>query len=890
MKFTYRLKNTKEENENLKLPKGLSYYKDSDFSTKLRARFMYYLCFSVIIALIFLVFNTSYLHLNSKEFHGIFYPVIILEMLLILVLGICIFILKKGHYNIVKHIFISSSMLCVWAVMWVSIGNPLVRLDTVVYILAVFNLSSLFFVKHKRVYLLYIIINVIVLFVFVFFVKEDLSLTSSTVIDYLADTTVAFLFTGIVGYNIIAINKRSFEKVETDNKQLKKTEEALRQSELFRHRVFDSSNIPIVVMESKSYKYIDINKAALKIYGFSSREESLGKTPLDVSAPTQYDGSPSFKKAAFYIEKALKEGEVTFEWLHRRPDGELWDAKVQLLSFRSEEKILLQFSLIDITEQKKVEKELQKSELKYSTIFENAQVGIYQTTPEGEILQANPALIDMLGFDSFDEISKYNINIDNSYVNSTRKNFIKLIEEQGFVKDFESEWKTKGDETIIIKENSRVVRNLEGKTLYYEGFVENVTKRKLAEKALKESQNLFQTLAQVSPVGIFRTRTDGYTTYVNPKWMELSGLSFEEALGDGWLKAVHPDDREFQYNNWELHLKKSETSTAEYRFLKPDGSVVWVLGRAEPELVDNKICGYVGTITDITEVKKIENELKKHRDNLEILVKERTEELETTNEELIATNEEILKQREELETVLIDLKKAQNQLVHAEKMASLGILASGVAHEINNPLNFIRGGVFGIQDYIEDNLKNHLDELQTFIDIVNEGVDRATNIITSLNHYSRTNDLKKSICDMHKIIDNCLVILQNKIKYKIEIKKDYSDLPHSLLANEGRMHQVILNVLTNAVQSIENKGSISIKTLNVDDTLQILISDTGCGISNENISKIFDPFFTTKEVGAGTGLGLSITHNIIEEHNGTINVDSILGQGTTIKIVLPLNN
>jgi len=680
-----------------------------------------------------------------------------------------------------------------------------------------------------------------------------------------------------------------YEGFVEDITKLKTRKKSLTKNENIGQRIFDSSVIPIVVMDPDSYEYLELNEAAVAVYGFSSREEALGKTPLDVSTERQYDGTLSFEMATYYINKALKHGSVKFEWLHQKPDGEFWDAEVHLLSFQSSERPLIQFSLIDITE------------------------------------------------------------------------------------------------------------------------------RKLAEKELRESQQLFQTLAHSSPVGIFRTRADGYTTYVNPKWTELSGLSFDEAIGDGWLKAVLREDKKTLRKNWEEHSSKGKESTAKYRFLRPDGNIIWVLGNAVPEIVEDKIIGYVGTITDITELKTaekilkeseeryrtiieafpdvimitdleknivfandasleitgitpedyqnpnrkarihpddssmiqetisnllksdeihsdlIENrfidawgkihwfsgiisklelnnnillqtitrditekkvaemELEEYRDKLEFLVKKRTEELAATNEELTSTNEELLTQREELENALKNLKKAQNQLFQADKMASLGIMASGVAHEINNPLNFIKAGAFGITQYFENNLKEHWPKVSALINGMNTGIDRTANIVTSLNHYSRQNDSKTNNCNIHSIIDNCLLILQNQIKDRILVVKNYTNKTYTLMGNEGKLHQAILNVLSNSVQAVPNKGKIKITTKLLKKSIKIIITDTGKGIKSKDLDKIFDPFFTTKEVGKGTGLGLSITYNIIEEHRGKIEIDSVLEKGTEVNIELPIN-
>jgi len=242
----------------------------------------------------------------------------------------------------------------------------------------------------------------------------------------------------------------------------------------------------------------------------------------------------------------------------------------------------------------------------------------------------------------------------------------------------------------------------------------------------------------------------------------------------------------------------------------------------------------------------------------------------------------------ELNETNVKLRETQQYLIHSEKMASLGVLSAGVAHEINNPLNFINGGINGIESYFESNLREHSEGVSPFIKAINTGVKRAADIVSSLSHYSRNEDLVLLNCDINSIIDNCLVMLQNEYKNKVEIIKNYTNLKYQIKAGEGKLHQAILNVISNSIHSIEKSGSIKITTDINENKIIILIEDTGCGISSENLKKIFDPFFTTKETGKGTGLGLSIAYNIIQEHSGTINYESELGKGTKAIIKLPI--
>jgi len=290
---------------------------------------------------------------------------------------------------------------------------------------------------------------------------------------------------------------------------------------------------------------------------------------------------------------------------------------------------------------------------------------------------------------------------------------------------------------------------------------------------------------------------------------------------------------------------------------------------------------------------------------------------------------------DELEDVNKNLqKKVEEQtalLVQSEKMASIGILAAGVAHEINNPIAFVNGNLSAIKKYcvrvesllqkykeIEaclsrgaaDKVRPLLEEIKDFKekkridfilgDIVGlaeeslEGTERVRRIVNDLRTFSRMDEAELKHIDLNESIDTTLNIIWNELKYKAEIVKDYADLPE-VKCFPQKVSQVFMNILMNAVQAIEEEGTIKIVTRHVkegrrteDARVEIKISDTGHGIPKDDISKIFDPFFTTKPVGEGTGLGLSVTYDIVKAHGGTIIVESEEGKGTTFTICLPL--
>ncbi len=309
-----------------------------------------------------------------------------------------------------------------------------------------------------------------------------------------------------------------------------------------------------------------------------------------------------------------------------------------------------------------------------------------------------------------------------------------------------------------------------------------------------------------------------------------------------------------------------------------------------PIYKNSEISGVSMFVEDITELKSYQKELEKHTKHLEKLVHDRTLELEATNEEVLATNDELMLQREELEKTIQNLTSTQEQLIHAEKMASLGLLAAGVAHEINNPLNFIKGGIDGINTFIDEKKITRSTDVNFFIHAIEEGVRRASSIVSSLNHFTREDKHFSDNILLQNLIKNCLVILENQSKHKATIIQNYSEERIYIVGNEGKLHQAILNIISNAVQALNENGEINIDVKQSNADTSIKITDNGVGISRENLKKIKDPFFTTKDPGKGTGLGLSITQKIIEEHSGELFITSELGVGTSVVIRLPKIN
>ncbi len=270
--------------------------------------------------------------------------------------------------------------------------------------------------------------------------------------------------------------------------------------------------------------------------------------------------------------------------------------------------------------------------------------------------------------------------------------------------------------------------------------------------------------------------------------------------------------------------------------------------------------------------------------------------------------------------VNIGRKRAEEVLRQSEKMASLGRLVGGIAHEINNPINFIISGINSLKDRFDNivllldkynelegncpidlsqflyeiaSLKGKIsyhetmEDVQTLLSTITEGSDRTTSIIRDLKEYSRSRNKEIIQIDINEYIESTLNLLYNQFKGRIEIKKEYCS-DSKIECHPGQVNQVLMNILVNAIQAIEDRGTIKIRTEKEKNNLDISILDTGKGIPQEVISTVFEPFFTTRGVGGGTGLGLSISYEIIQNHHGDIDIESEPGKGTIVQIKLPV--
>jgi len=290
--------------------------------------------------------------------------------------------------------------------------------------------------------------------------------------------------------------------------------------------------------------------------------------------------------------------------------------------------------------------------------------------------------------------------------------------------------------------------------------------------------------------------------------------------------------------------------------------------------------------------------------------------LKRVNEELQTVNTALLAEKARQEELIRKLAEAHSQLLQSEKMASIGQLAAGVAHEINNPIGFVNSNLGTLQHYMVDlfktlsayeqsegemstetrgvltKLKQQMDLTYLRDDTNNllsesiEGLQRVKRIVQDLKDFSHVDETGKQYANLEQGLDSTLNVVWNELKYKAEVVKEYGGIPE-IECIPSQLNQVFMNLLTNAAQAIEAHGKITLRTGHNGENVWVEVEDTGKGIQPEHLDRIFEPFFTTKPVGTGTGLGLSLSYGIVQQHGGRIEVSSEVGKGSVFRVVLP---
>lgn len=516
---------------------------------------------------------------------------------------------------------------------------------------------------------------------------------------------------------------------------------------------------------------------------------------------------------------------------------------------------------IDITERKRAE---EKREL-YHRIFLASSDGIGITDPEGHLLECNPAQQRFYGYSERDVLGKK----PTAFINPADGEAVeRCIETEG---SFRGEVRARDDDGTerFIDLSIFPIRNDRGALIHFVGIGRDVTEAKKDQEALRVSEERFRRLVENANEIIYSLDANGRFTYLSPKFEKVTGFRDEDYLGRPLEDLLHEDDAA-RARQWFIDgIESGEKSVGnEWRAHDKRGNLRWFVSNSSmiPDDEGN-VQEVIGVAHDITKIKTL------------------VEDLEEANRNIKAT---------------------QAQLVQSEKMASLGKLVAGIAHEINTPIGSVgsmHDTLMKATDRLCELVRSECQEdspkypkMESLIQVIGEanrvikmGTDRVVTIVRRLRAFARLDEAELVESDIHEGLEDTLTLVHHEIKYDIVLHRNYGkDVPR-IYCFMARLNQIFVNLLINAKQAIQGKGEITIATTHENDKVMIRFTDTGTGIPKESLDKIFDPGFTTKGVGVGTGLGLSIVYQIIQEHHGEIMVESEVEKGTTFTIILPTN-
>jgi PAS domain S-box-containing protein len=515
----------------------------------------------------------------------------------------------------------------------------------------------------------------------------------------------------------------------------------------------------------------------------------------------------------------------------------------------------------DVTHRKEMDDALRDSEEKYRAIFENAMEGIFQTTPEGRLLSANPALAHICGYDSPQDIIDHLVDLDTQlYVDPEDRTIFKdILRKHGFVERFEARLYRKVGSKVWVSMNAQSVKDASGKVIF-EGTLEDITMRKESEEELRTAHQRLFDIIEFLPDATFVIDDQKKVVAWNLACEQLTGIKKQAILGKGDYEYAVPFYGEKRRLLIDHVTDDSDEPQQGYQSIRRDGRHLYaenftpvlhngkgaiLSGKASP-LFDRtgKVVGAIEILRDITEVKSLESHLRQ-----------------------------------------------------AQKMESVGRLAGGVAHDFNNILTTLIGYASLMQMKMDS---SH--PLRAYVGQIISAADKATDLVRGLLAFSRQQPILLVPVDVSDAIKATKDLLKRLLTEDIELRTSLAKDNTVVMADKSQIDQILFNLVTNARDAMPQGGNLVIETgaAHIDSSfitahgfgdpgryVTISVSDTGTGMDKATQEKIFDPFFTTKEVGKGTGLGLATVYGIVKQHNGYITVYSEQNKGTTFHIYLP---
>jgi len=621
-----------------------------------------------------------------------------------------------------------------------------------------------------------------------------------------------------------------------DITERKRMEREIREATKRFEKIAEMGEDGIIVFDEDS-RIEFANQMAYEIMGLS-KDQILGKEFFSLIG----------KRDEEFLEEMVMRGEgmgqkVCTEMSLQPPQGQIKEAEVCIAPTRSEDGRIKTYAYIrDITERKKFEKELKQSEEKYRNLFERVQHGLFISSKEGKFLDCNQALLNKLGYPSKEEFLNIDIAKD-LYVNpEDRKAFQRLVEEYGFVKDFEVEFKRKSGEKITVLLTAHAKRDEKGRIIGYEGLNIDISERKRMERELKEANEFLMKLIESSVDGIIVTNMKGDILIFNKGAENILGYEAEEVVGKMSIRSIYPPG----------------------------------VAREVMEKLRSPDYGGVGKLTSFPILhRRKDGELIEGDLSASIIYDEEGKEIASVG---------IFKDLRERLGIERELQKTQQALLQSEKLAAMGRLTSQIAHELNNP-------IYGIMNTLEL-LKTEIppeSKRRKILELALSETQRLAEMLRNMLSFSKPEEEKRRPVKMNELIGGILLVMEKQMRESnIKVETSFDDEIPEVMASTNQMRQVMLNILKNAKEAMPKGGTLTVRTSKEDKHVLIHVQDTGVGIPEEIRDKIFEAFFTTKQKVKGVGLGLSVCYGIIKDHGGEIKVESEEGKGTTFTIRLSI--
>ena len=644
-------------------------------------------------------------------------------------------------------------------------------------------------------------------------------------------------------------------------------------------------------------------------------------------------------------------------------------------------------SVIDITEWQRAEERLRANEAKYRAIFENAVEGLFQTTPEGAFLNLNPALARIYGYETPEEvIAHFNDIASQLYVDANRREeFVRLMERHGKVQAFEFAIRRRDGSQAWVSESARAVHGADGKLLWYEGTVEDITERKRAEELMRASEQRYAKLVADLDSIVWEADANTYQfLFVSRQAERILGYPLERWMNDPtfWRDHIHPEDRDYAVNYCVQSTQRGESHDFEYRMIAADGRIVWLHDVVSLEMAGGKPVLLRGVMVDITERKRVEQALRENEAFLRMSQRVakigswqwdlRTNAvrwsdvmydiygispgdfdgtlagaIRTTHPDdlpgIQTTIEKIMREgklcpveyrvfrpngeirhlwgegevtqavdgRPVLVTGIVmdvtERKRAEEerrnleaQILHTQKLESLGVLAGGIAHDFNNLLT----AILGFSSLAQSQLPADSGAVPMLRE-VEKAAQRAADLTRQMLAYSGRGKFVIEVIRLDSLVDEMVGLLGSVISKKAKLQLDLR--PASIEGDATQIRQVVMNLITNASDALNGQPGViqvrtgvrraegaSLRSRFVPDELPagnyayVEVEDDGCGMDEDTLARIFDPFFTTKFTGRGLGLAAAL--GIVRGHRGVIHVHSRSQAGTCFQVLLPCSD